>query len=430
MRASVVALLLAPLSSLGGFGFTLHVHVPLDHAARAHGRHYMMGMSEPIPPSADSCSLPQWPTPEMQPVDVVRAQLYAMQEGNAQRFWRFVSPEGKRDTGRTIRARYPYIRPPLYSEMPTYAPLVHCRDFEMLSAVRIGVTGAMQKPTYQVRARVWPALAHGERECGGGSITPAPIFYIFRLTLQPKERPVCYEDDPMQAGISTSRRSPVVGNRQGRPGRAPRRRRSRRRAAGWRWRRRRAAASATRSDPPSRAELGLGVIALTPVGPTPTGHSKLIHYFIKIRRRCSSVVPCMCRASSRLAPSGAPELRSTSTLSVHTLVEPGLTSDAISWRCAELERVPVIVRLRKRAPLPAASLCQATLSLPRPLLDPCRTQTHAPWACTSARTYWHAPPAHHTNTRAHMRVDLSIHMHRPRDMHMPGITTAARRMAP
>lgn len=203
MRASVVALLLAPLSSLGGFGFTLHAHVPLDHAARAHGRHYMMGMSEPIPPSADSCSLPQWPTPEMQPVDVVRAQLYAMQEGNAQRFWRFVSPEGKRDTGRTIRARYPYIRPPLYSEMPTYAPLVHCRDFEMLSAVRIGVTGAMQKPTYQVRARVWPALAHGERECGGGSITPAPIFYIFRLTLQPKERPVCYEDDPMQAGIST-----------------------------------------------------------------------------------------------------------------------------------------------------------------------------------------------------------------------------------
>ena len=26
---------------------------------------------------------------------------------------------------------------------------------------------------------------------------------------------------------------------------------------------------------------------------------------------------------------------------------------------------------------------------------------------------WHAPPAHHTNTRAHMRVDLSIHMQPP-----------------
>ena len=164
-----------------------------------------MQMSDPTPGCPDSSDLPEFPTPAMQPVDVVQAQLLAMQEGSAQRFWRFVSPEGKRATGRATRfaARGNYYRLPLYSEMPTYAPLVHCRDFEVLSAIRIGVTGAMQKPTYQVRARVWPALAHGERECGGGSVTPAPIFFIFRLALQPKERPVCYEDDPMQAGIST-----------------------------------------------------------------------------------------------------------------------------------------------------------------------------------------------------------------------------------
>jgi len=30
-----------------------------------------------------------------------------------------------------------------------------------------------------------------------------PVEYIWRLALQPTHRPACYEDDPMQAGIST-----------------------------------------------------------------------------------------------------------------------------------------------------------------------------------------------------------------------------------
>ena len=38
---------------------------------------------------------------------------------------------------------------------------------------------------------------------GGGRMTPPPIDYVFRLSLQPHVVPVCYDYDPMQAGISS-----------------------------------------------------------------------------------------------------------------------------------------------------------------------------------------------------------------------------------
>ena len=145
--------------------------------------------------SAPTPLIDEYPMRQMRPPRVVELQLQAMQQGDARIFWRFVSPEAKRETGRLRPARYPYLAPPNYAEMPLYAPLYRAREYKIIGGLSIS------EDEYQCRARVWPA--GGDRECGGETMPALPVEYIFRLALQPLERPTCYEDDPMQQGIST-----------------------------------------------------------------------------------------------------------------------------------------------------------------------------------------------------------------------------------
>lgn len=157
-------------------------------------------------PRNDEAALSDFPSKELSPTDVVTSQLNAMEVGDTQKFWRFMSPEGKRATGRKyMHPIHPHLRAPLYAELPQYAPLVNCVRWQLVGAVLIGErTGPLQKAAYQCRARVWPCpFAFGEREMGGGQMAPPPIEFVFRLSLQPHVVPVCYDYDPMQAGISS-----------------------------------------------------------------------------------------------------------------------------------------------------------------------------------------------------------------------------------
>jgi len=131
----------------------------------------------------------------MAPSRVVELQCLAMQQYNPQVYWRFVSPEGKRSTGVLRPSRRPYLTPPTYSQLPLYVPLVRSHNFKIVGALPISAD------RYQCRVRVWPS--GGERECGGDPLPLMPVEYIWRLALQPLVRPTCYEDDPMQQGIST-----------------------------------------------------------------------------------------------------------------------------------------------------------------------------------------------------------------------------------
>jgi len=135
-----------------------------------------------------------FPNEAMTPIRVVEVQLSALQHGNAQVYWRFVSPEGKRDTGILRPAHYAYLAAPDYRTLPTYAPLWRSLRFEVVGAL------STSKTTYQCRARVWPS--GGERECCGQSIEAPIVEYIWKLALQPEVRPVCYDYDPLQQGIS------------------------------------------------------------------------------------------------------------------------------------------------------------------------------------------------------------------------------------
>ena len=136
-----------------------------------------------------------FPEVDTSPIEVVTLQCRALQEGNGQVYWRFLSPEEKRATGILRPSRRSYLTHPKYHELPLYAPFFKCRRFEIVGALPIG------ESKHQCRVRVWPA--GGERECAGDWLPALPIVYIMHVALQPLVRPVCYEDDPLQQGIST-----------------------------------------------------------------------------------------------------------------------------------------------------------------------------------------------------------------------------------
>jgi hypothetical protein len=149
--------------------------------------------------SAPSNMLEIYPSRDMSPSSVVETQLQALQRGIGRLFWRFLSPEAKRSSG-TIQhdqdSAATWLQAPNFREMPTFAPLVGALEYKFVGALSVGDN------IYQCRVRVWPA--GGDRECASGGVVPAaPVDYMWRLALQPLERPVCYEDDPMQQGIST-----------------------------------------------------------------------------------------------------------------------------------------------------------------------------------------------------------------------------------
>lgn len=139
----------------------------------------------------------EFPEKHLEPLDVVELELRALQEGNTQVAWRFISPDKKRAIGikSTKNRHFPFLKPPDFHAIPVFAPLVRHQQHELVGALPIS------KHRYQCRARVWPA--GGDRECGGESMPSPPTEYIFALDLQPLVRPVCYEDDPLQQGIST-----------------------------------------------------------------------------------------------------------------------------------------------------------------------------------------------------------------------------------
>jgi hypothetical protein len=124
-----------------------------------------------------------FPKATQKPVDVVAYQLAALQQGDGQVFWRFLSPEAKLATGVVRPYRTEVRARPDYKSLPLYRPLIGSKDYEV-----VGALGISQKK-YQVRARVWPAGLK-------------PITYIFRVRLQPKVWPACYEDNMKQAGLS------------------------------------------------------------------------------------------------------------------------------------------------------------------------------------------------------------------------------------
>lgn len=153
-----------------------------------------------MPPAMCTCErhanpLDIYPNQQMTPVRVTELQLEALQQGSGRLFWRFMSPEGKRETGVLRPSRRPYLVPPKYADLPLFDPLMHSTRFEVIGALAVG------HDRYQCRARVYPK--GGERECAGDPMPSPPLEYIWQLTKQPLVRPSCYEDDPLQQGIST-----------------------------------------------------------------------------------------------------------------------------------------------------------------------------------------------------------------------------------
>lgn len=129
--------------------------------------------------------MPEWPEPRLSPLSVVEASIQALQRGDGQRVWRFASPANKRATGQPRGGEGdepPWIQRPIYTELPTYAPLVRCRRYQITGGLPI------DSDRYRIRVRV---------ECEGQY---DPLEYVWLLSRQPLVRPACYEDDPTQAG--------------------------------------------------------------------------------------------------------------------------------------------------------------------------------------------------------------------------------------
>ena len=135
-----------------------------------------------------------FPAERLTPTRVVELQCLALQHEDFQVYWRFCTPEDKGKTGSLRRSRIPYLHHPRYAEMSLFKPLVGCRDFEIVGALPISDS------RYECRVRVWPS--GGERECAGNMLPYAPIVYIWQVALQPLTRPVCYDYDPLQQGVS------------------------------------------------------------------------------------------------------------------------------------------------------------------------------------------------------------------------------------
>ena len=171
------------VAALGG---VVRVTQPIGRAATIHMR------------VTDGDLLDTFPSEKLTPSDVVGVHLEALQQSNYRLFWRFLSPDCKRATGALRPSgdnRREYLAPPKYHEDPAYAPLLRNRKYAIVGALPI------DEESYQCRVRVWPA--GGERECAGESVPASPVEYKWKVALQPVHRPVCYEDDPMQQGIST-----------------------------------------------------------------------------------------------------------------------------------------------------------------------------------------------------------------------------------
>lgn len=94
------------------------------------------------------------PAPSLSPVQVVQAQLSALQKGDVQRCFEFASPANKKATGPWQRFEI------MVRQTPAYAPLVCCTRFEVVGALPLG------SDAYKCRARVWPA---------GGSSAPFAV---------------------------------------------------------------------------------------------------------------------------------------------------------------------------------------------------------------------------------------------------------------
>ena len=137
--------------------------------------------------SAACCMQPAaYPSHTLSPTAVVESTLDALRCADNQRTFRFCSPETKRALG-VFRPRYlkPFWSPPDYSQIPSFARLVGCEKHTFRGTLEIHANECL------CRTRVWTSQA--ERHF---------VDVAFFLSRQPLERPACYEDDPMQAGIS------------------------------------------------------------------------------------------------------------------------------------------------------------------------------------------------------------------------------------
>ena len=140
----------------------------------------------------------EFPSPTLKPLDVVHSQLDALQAGDNQRAFRFASPECKRATGvlRPLHFR-PYYRPPDYCALMPYAEAVGASHFDILE------TFSSDTDRCRVRVRVWPDCVSSDL-IGDVMVKyqSRPSVLDWLLARQPLLRPACYEDDPMQMGIS------------------------------------------------------------------------------------------------------------------------------------------------------------------------------------------------------------------------------------
>ena len=129
------------------------------------------------------------PSPNLTPIQTIEAQLSALSDCDDRRAFRFASPELKRRIGSPHRRTSGYIRqkfylaPPKFDELPGFAPLYGCIEYSVLGAL------ALDDHLFHATTRVYTS--------DGCSIDVA-----WKVEKQPERRPACYEDDPLQAGIS------------------------------------------------------------------------------------------------------------------------------------------------------------------------------------------------------------------------------------
>ena len=102
-------------------------------------------------------------------------------------------------------SRGAYYAPPHFRDNDTYEPVVGCGRFSIIAGIEHSADDdRWRRDRCTFRVRVWPSGA-SEESVGDTSILVAmpPQDYHWRLSKQPTTRPACYEDDPMQAGVSS-----------------------------------------------------------------------------------------------------------------------------------------------------------------------------------------------------------------------------------
>jgi hypothetical protein len=108
------------------------------------------------------------PSPSLSPIEVVEAQLVALQRNDVQTCFRFASPANKQATGPWQRFEM------MVRQTPAYAPLVDCARFRIIGALPVSAEA------YRVRVRVWPS---------SGALRPeldVPVLdYDWELSQQP-----------------------------------------------------------------------------------------------------------------------------------------------------------------------------------------------------------------------------------------------------